>query len=92
MAMKLMKSFTKKGYYCGGKYLVFKSYGNKVKGVLQAPALEDTDGYIEHSIYTVTLNEQEQLTQVINSYVMVSGMMSKQFRVFDEHGEPYEDV
>lgn len=91
--MKLMKSFTKKGYYCAKKYLVFKSYGNRVKGVLQSPSLEDEDGYIVHSIYSISTDLPEQAKQVIDSYVLEAGWVGRwMFRVFDENGEPYEDV
>lgn len=90
--MKLMTAFTKKGYWYGRKYLVFKSYGNKVKGVLQAPALEDEDGYIVYSMYTSSLDLQEQLSQVVRNYLRTSGRLYIDFRVFDENGEPYEVI
>lgn len=91
--MKLMKCFTKKGYFYGGKYLVFKSYGTKTLGVLQSPALEDEEGYIVHTIYTTELNVSKQATQTINSYIRQAGWVgSWMFRVFDENGEPYEDL
>ena len=86
--MKL-KSFTKKGYYCGKRVqaVVFKSYGNKIAGELQSPALEDLDGYIIHSCYTVTLDPREQL-QILLDQVKLIRLES--FRLFDENGEPYE--
>jgi hypothetical protein len=91
--MKLMKAFTKKGYYCAGKQLVFKSYGNRVQGVLQQPSLEDEDGYIVHSIYCTSLDIKEQIAQVIYSYERQAGWVAKwMFRVFDENGEPYGDI
>lgn len=91
--MKLMKSFTKKGYYFSKQYLVFKSYGNRVQGVLQQPSLEDEDGYTVHSIYCTSLDIKEQMAQVIHSYERQAGWVGRwMFRVFDENGEPYEDV
>lgn len=86
-----MKSFTKKGYYCGGKYLVFKSYGNGVQGVLQSPALEDEEGYIVHTTYSISINPKEQLRHLLASFG-ITALGNTYFRVFDENGEPYDDI
>lgn len=88
----ILKSFTKKGYWYGREYLVFKSYGNKVQGVLQSPALEDSEGYVVHFCYTMTLDPREQLKELVTRFKLISMRACSSFRVFNEEGIPYEAV
>jgi elongation factor P--beta-lysine ligase len=89
--MTLMTAFTKKGYWKGQKYLVFKSYGNKIQGVLQTPSFEDQDGYIVHTTYSTHIDPAEQLKHLIVTF-QATELGKCYYRIFDENGEPYEVV